>query len=75
MVYSEIPFGRSSFSHGDQSVAKHCESTDWFLYGTHDSFINNLCVKICSSSSTLQFFHIPPNNVSGILWKRIVFFI
>ena len=35
-----------------------------------ESFINNLCVKNCNSSNTLQFFHISPNNVNGILWKK-----
>ena len=55
---------RNLFSRGDRSLAKHGGSIDWFLYGTHDSlegvltylsesFINNLCVKICNSFNTL----------------------
>ena len=41
-------------------------STEGFLKSLSESFINNICVKICNSSSTLQFFHITPNNLSKI---------
>ena len=65
---------------------KQCGLIDWFLYAAPYSiedflknlselFINNLCVKICNSSITLQFFHIPPNNVSEISWKKLQFII
>ena len=59
-------------------VGKQRGSIDWFQYralsskkdflnNLSESFIKNLCIKICNSSNALQFFHIPPNNVSGIL--------
>ena len=41
-----------------------------FLKSFSEPSINSLCLKVCNSSNTLQFFHIPPNNVSGILWKK-----
>ena len=77
-VYSEMPLGRDLFSCGDRSFGKQCQLIDWFLYAAlysiegflknlSESFINNLYVKICNSSITLQFFQIPPNNVSEIL--------
>ena len=61
-----------------RSVGKQGGLTDWFLYGPpysiegclknlSHSFINKLCAKTCNSSNTLNFFHIPPNNVSEIL--------
>ena len=84
IVYSEIPLGGDSFSCGDRSIGKQCGLIDWFLYAApysiegflknlSESLINNLCVNICNSSITLQFFHIPPNNVSKILWKKLQF--
>ena len=84
IVYSEIPLCRDSFSCGDRSAGKQCGLIAWFLYSARysiegflknllESFINNLCVKICNSSNTLQFFHIPLNNVSEILWKILQF--
>ena len=51
MVYSEIPFGRDSFSRGDRSIAKQCRSINWFLNGAHDSiegFLNNLSEELKS---------------------------
>ena len=78
MIFSEIHLSRDSFSCGDQSVSKKWGSIDWFLYGASCRFlrelleriINNSCVKICSSSNTLQFFDRSPNNVITILWKN-----
>ena len=78
IVYSQIPLGRDLFSCGDWSVGKHYRLIDWFLYAASysiegflkklsESFVNNLCVKISNSPITLQFFHIPPNNVNEIL--------
>ena len=74
MLSSEIPLGGDSFSCEDWSVAKQYGSTDWLLYGAphsvegflknlSESSINNLCVKICSSS----------NILSGIPRKEIIF--
>ena len=51
-MYSEIPFGRESFSCEDRSVGKQCGLIDWFLNGAlysidgflmllSESFINN----------------------------------
>ena len=84
IVYSEIPLCRDSFSCGDRSAGKQCGLIAWFLYSARysiegflknllESFINNLCVKICNSYNTLQFFHMPLNNVSEILWKILQF--
>ena len=86
IVYSEIFFGRDLFSRRDQSVGKQWGLIDWFLYGApysieeffkwiYQNHLLIICVKICNSSNTLQFFHIPPNNVSEILWKKLQFII
>ena len=86
LVYSEIYLGRDSFSCGDQSVGKQWRLIDWFLYGApysiegfsqwiYQNHLLLICVKICNSFNTLQFFHIPPNNVSDILWKKLQFII
>ena len=65
MFYSEILFGRDSFSCGDGSVGKQRESIDRFICGAPysiEGFLKNLsesfdlCLKICDSSNTLRFF-------------------
>ena len=87
LVSSEISFVRDSFSCGVRLVTKPCGLIEWFLYGASyctegllknlsESFINNLCIRICNISqlkipNTLQFYQIPPNNMSSILWKNI----
>ena len=65
MVYSETPLAKDSFSCGDLSVVNQRGLIDWFLYNApysreffkkkklSESFINNLCVKICNCSVTL----------------------
>ena len=86
IVYSEIPLGRDLFSYIEPSAGKQWGLIDRFLYSApysiegflmdlSESFINDLCVKICNSSNTQQFFHIPLNNVSKILWKNLQFII
>ena len=72
MVYSEIPLSRKSLWCGAQPLGKRCGLIGWFLYGApysmgflknlSESVINNLWFKICNSSNTLQFVHIPDQN-------------
>ena len=61
-------------------------SEDWLiLYGApysiegfswiYQNHLLTIGVKICNSSNTLQFFHIPPSNVSNMLWKEFQFII
>ena len=75
LIALSLPLGRDSFSCGNWSVGKQWGLIDWFLYGApysieeffkwiYQNHLLIICVKICNSSSILQFFHIPPNNVS-----------
>ena len=79
-----LPLDRDLFSCGDRSVGKQWGLIDWFLYGApysieeffkwiYQNHLLIICVKICNSSSILQFFHIPPNNVSDrYLIKKLI---
>ena len=71
---------------GQLVIDKECRSIAWFQYSVpysiksflknlSESFINNLCAKICNSFNTLKFFHIPLNIVSGILRIKLQFMI
>ena len=75
LIALSLPLDRDSFSCGDRSVGKQWGLIDWFLYGApysiegffkwiYQNHLLIICVKICNSSNILQFFHIPPNNVS-----------
>ena len=70
----------------DLETGQLVSSEDWLiLYGAPYSiegfswiYQNDLLkigVKICNSSNTLQFFHIPPSNVSNMSWKEFQFII
>ena len=75
LIALSLPLDRDSFSCGDRSVGKQWGLIDWFLYGApysiegffkwiYQNHLLIICVNICNSSNILQFFHIPPNNVS-----------
>ena len=52
---------------GDQLNDFYMVQVVGFLGNYLERIINNSCVKICSSSNTLQFFDRSPNNVITIL--------
>ena len=87
LIALSLTFDRDSFSCGDRSVGKQWGLIDWFLYGApysiegffkwiYQNHLLIICVNICNSSNILQFFHIPPNNVSDrYLMRKLKFII